>query len=227
MRTSICALCGSPHAEEREYSKAVQRGGKHVEVHGLRHYVCLECEADFVDDQQSRHNLLLVQAAFGEEGRYLSGRQIREWREHLGLTQRLAARIFGGGLNAFSKYETGEVIQSEAMDNLLWLVMRMPSLIPVLASRHNVPLPEGVSAKCTAWSTIKSSWQSSVQSISRAPLAHASEGRSEFSIICFLEPFQSYRNAVAEALAGDHWVGVAESQLGAANAQDFRLAENA
>jgi HTH-type transcriptional regulator/antitoxin MqsA len=27
--------------------------------------------------------------------------------------------MFGGGLNAFSKYERGEVIQSEAMDKLI------------------------------------------------------------------------------------------------------------
>jgi len=37
----------------------------------------------------------------------------------LGLTQHAASSIFGGGLNAFSKYERGEVIQSKAMDKLI------------------------------------------------------------------------------------------------------------
>jgi hypothetical protein len=37
----------------------------------------------------------------------------------LDLTQANAAEIFGGGQNAFSKYERGEVVQSLAMDRIL------------------------------------------------------------------------------------------------------------
>ena len=40
------------------------------------------------------------------------------------MTQGQAARLFGGGPVAFSKYENDDVAQSESMDNLLRLVRR-------------------------------------------------------------------------------------------------------
>jgi len=47
-------------------------------------------------------------------------------------------RIFGGGANAFSKYERGEVIQSVPMDRLLRLVARYPVLLVELALKAGV-----------------------------------------------------------------------------------------
>jgi HTH-type transcriptional regulator/antitoxin MqsA len=44
----------------------------------------------------------------------------------LGLTQETASKIFGGGENAFSKYESGKVAQSAAMDRLLRLAYEFP-----------------------------------------------------------------------------------------------------
>jgi HTH-type transcriptional regulator/antitoxin MqsA len=49
----------------------------------------------------------------------LTGAQVRALRERLGINQSEAAKIFGGGLVAFSKYESDDVSQSEAMDKLL------------------------------------------------------------------------------------------------------------
>jgi len=42
-------------------------------------------------------------------------------RKKLGLTQAQAARVFGGGINAFSKYEDNEVEPSDGMETLLRL----------------------------------------------------------------------------------------------------------
>ena len=53
---------------------------------------------------------------------------IRAIREACGLSQREAARVFGGGSKAFEKYEAGEVAPSSAMTRLLLLAARRPEL---------------------------------------------------------------------------------------------------
>ena len=55
--------------------------------------------------------------------------KIREVRTHLQLSQRRAGQIFGGGPNAFQKYETGKVTISQSMNNLLRLVAKYPELM--------------------------------------------------------------------------------------------------
>lgn len=58
----------------------------------------------------------------------------RRARRTLGLSQEEAARLFGGGRNAFSKYERGEVAQSVAMDRLIRLCLSHPELVKELPS---------------------------------------------------------------------------------------------
>ncbi|HYG86453.1 MAG TPA: type II toxin-antitoxin system MqsA family antitoxin [Azospirillum sp.] len=57
---------------------------------------------------------------------------VRRIRKRLRLTQREAARILGGGPNAFQKYERGEVEPSKVMGNLLFLLDRHPELLEEL-----------------------------------------------------------------------------------------------
>lgn len=58
----------------------------------------------------------------------LSPLVIRAIREVCGLSQREAARVFGGGPKAFEKYESGEVAPSSGMTRLLLLAARHPEL---------------------------------------------------------------------------------------------------
>ena len=52
--------------------------------------------------------------------------EVREVRTSLGLTQVDAGRIIGGGPRAFQKYESGEVLTSRAMTNLLRALVHHP-----------------------------------------------------------------------------------------------------
>jgi len=58
--------------------------------------------------------------------------QVRAVRERLGLTQREAGAIIGGGPNAFQKYESGEVLVSKAGSNLLRLLEYHPEQVQEL-----------------------------------------------------------------------------------------------
>ncbi len=50
-------------------------------------------------------------------------------RKKLNLDQRQAAEIFGGGVNAFSRYETSKTKPPVALIKLLRLLNRQPNLI--------------------------------------------------------------------------------------------------
>ncbi len=56
----------------------------------------------------------------------LSPEEIKRIRTKLGLTQREAGELIGGGPNAFQKYESGEGLLSKGMSNFLRLLDRHP-----------------------------------------------------------------------------------------------------
>ena len=57
---------------------------------------------------------------------------VRRIRLRLGLTQKDAGRLIGGGPNAFQKYESGEVLVSHGVTSALLLLERDPSGLTVL-----------------------------------------------------------------------------------------------
>lgn len=57
----------------------------------------------------------------------LTGAEVLAIRQSLGLTQAQAAKVFGGGAVAFSKYEHDDVAQSEAMDKLIRSAVEVPA----------------------------------------------------------------------------------------------------
>jgi HTH-type transcriptional regulator/antitoxin MqsA len=93
-------------------------------VPGLEYSQCDNCGADPVLAEQTKRNQVRFSDAKRAIDGLLSSSDIRKARHYLGLTQHAAASMFGGGLNAFSKYERGEVIQSEAMDKLIRVTCR-------------------------------------------------------------------------------------------------------
>lgn len=64
----------------------------------------------------------------------LSADEIRRIRTKLGLSQAEAAQRFGGGVNAFSRYERGETMQPRALDQLLRLLDKHPNQLKELVA---------------------------------------------------------------------------------------------
>ena len=52
--------------------------------------------------------------------------EIKRIRQKLGLTQREAGEVIGGGPNAFQKYESGDVLLSKGMSNFLRMLEKHP-----------------------------------------------------------------------------------------------------
>ena len=68
--------------------------------------------------------------------------EIRRIRKKLHLTQEAAGQVIGGGLRAFQKYESGDLLPSRAVSSALALLDHDPSALSVLKMRqHKVPAP--------------------------------------------------------------------------------------
>jgi HTH-type transcriptional regulator/antitoxin MqsA len=91
---------------------------------------CPACDESVLDLQQSRRTMDLmnefnrqVNAAIVDPA-FIAG-----VRKKLDLDQREAAEIFGGGVNAFSRYETGKTKPPLALVKLLKVLNRHPDLL--------------------------------------------------------------------------------------------------
>ncbi len=60
--------------------------------------------------------------------------EVRAARKKLGLSQRDAGRVIGGGPNAFQKYEAGDVVLSKAADTALRLLSNDPERLRELVT---------------------------------------------------------------------------------------------
>lgn len=122
----LCEICGEGTLREVV-------GQEEVSVSGIVRQapcffsVCESCGSEQAGAEQVRRNKRAVIRLKKEIAGLLSGDEVREVRRRLGLSQRAAAKIFGGGPIAFAKYEADDVIQSEAMDKLLRLASEVPA----------------------------------------------------------------------------------------------------
>ncbi len=124
MNKNICPICETGSLSEQAHTGKIQYRNQAVRVPGLEYSQCDSCGADPVLAEQAKHNQVRFSDAKRKIDGLLSSSDIRKARRYLGLTQHAASNVFGGGLNAFSKYERGEVIQSEAMDKLIRVTCR-------------------------------------------------------------------------------------------------------
>ena len=125
---SACKICEDKTFIEELYEDTTDFRGLLLEVEGLKRFRCEKCNHTWEGAGQAEYNKDIVRQAYNkkrdlvrEQLGLLSGQEIHKIRELLDLTQKEASALFGGGANAFNKYESGEVLQSVAMDRLVRL----------------------------------------------------------------------------------------------------------
>ena len=138
--TMICNECGTGALSVGTWTAEIRHNEKLLSVSDLECYVCSNCGADPVYADQIRRNQLKIVDAKRVSDSLWTSAEIIAFRERHCLTQSQAASIFGGGANAFSKYERGEVIQSVAMDNQLKLADEVAGALKFLALKAGVVL---------------------------------------------------------------------------------------
>lgn len=136
-----CANCGADNLQRLIEADTLQYKGQPIVV-DVEYSLCPQCGAEAIFPDQIKRNDCRVRDAWRKVDGLLTGTEIAGLRKKLGLTQQEAAKMFGGGVNAFSKYERGEVIQSEGMDKLMRLALEMPDVSRWLRERAGLPEQE-------------------------------------------------------------------------------------
>ena len=145
----ICPICSEGHLQFCVGKNTVEHKGKSAELN-MQYSVCDACGSEQADARQLRTNKRAMMAFRKQVDGLLMGAEVRALRVRLRINQAEAARIFGGGPVAFSKYESDDVVQSEAMDKLLRLAASVPAAFAHLAHEAGVALDiEG------QWTTLK------------------------------------------------------------------------
>lgn len=127
-----CVQCGhSPMTAFEGAAETLEHAGLTARVTDLAGWRCPLCgEVEWDDESVMRYAAAsddLVQRVRDQRSR-----EIRRIRKKLGLSQQAAARLTGGGHNAFSRYERGIADPLPAVVNLFALLDRHPELLAEL-----------------------------------------------------------------------------------------------
>ncbi len=92
---------------------------------------CPACNEILLNADESRRSMMMMQE-FNKQvnAAMIDPEFISSVRKKLGLDQREAAEIFGGGVNAFSRYENGKTKPPLALVKLLKVLDKHPDLLP-------------------------------------------------------------------------------------------------
>ena len=136
-----CPACRSEGLQEATYVREFHpRGQAPVRVE-LVTSVCPSCAAEATSAAQHSENLKRLKARKAHYGGLLLGEEIFSLRRRYGITQQAAAKIFGKGKIAFSRYENETSYPDESTTRLLELAIAKPDVIRWLADRAGVGLP--------------------------------------------------------------------------------------
>ena len=135
-----CKYCKSDDVEHLEEQNIVKYKGKNVSFF-VEYSICNACKHEFVSKHQIISNDARLRDAKKIMDGLMSSTEIYKARTKLNLTQEQASLVFGGGKNAFSKYERAEVSQSVAMDKLIRVALRSPSVYRELLEDAGINQP--------------------------------------------------------------------------------------
>jgi HTH-type transcriptional regulator/antitoxin MqsA len=113
---------------DENHTEMITHNGESVTPTGLSGWFCTSCGDGWFDNES---NIRVSEAGDGLvlKSRELRSQEVRRIRKKLGLTQKEAAAIFGGGPNAFSLYERGKIEPHTSTLKLLHLLDRNPNLV--------------------------------------------------------------------------------------------------
>jgi HTH-type transcriptional regulator/antitoxin MqsA len=127
-----CKVCKSEDVSDYAEPEETSYKGSTLQF-SMAYSLCNNCDREFISKPQILQNEAALRAAKKDYDGLLSSEEIIRARRTLSLTQEQASRVFGGGRNAFSKYERGEVSQSVAMDKLIRICLNHREIFHELA----------------------------------------------------------------------------------------------
>lgn len=125
-----CPNCEGREMVERKKEVPFTYKGESITVNNVSGKYCSQCEEFILDrDESKRVDQILKEFVQEINARTSDPKFIRNVRKKLNLDQQEAGRLFGGGVNAFSRYETGKAEPPVAVVKLFKLLDRHPELL--------------------------------------------------------------------------------------------------
>lgn len=179
--THICPVCETGTLAARVSDRTIRFEGHQIRIQNLHYSECPVCGEKVVLPAQSKRNEIAYADAKKAHLDLWSCGKIESFRKQWQLTQNTASKLFGGGANAFSKYERGEVIHTKAMDLLMRVFDQSEEARVLLGEFADITLPN-----TPAWETIRSA---------PAPKRHVNANAV----------MRGYEAVKHQAANGDHW----------------------
>jgi HTH-type transcriptional regulator/antitoxin MqsA len=128
--TMKCPVCGAAELIHDTRDLPYTYKGETTTIAAVTADFCPAC-GESITDLAETDRVMREMQAFGKQvnAAYLDPAYIVDVRKKLDLGQREAAEIFGGGVNAFSRYENGKTRPPLALVKLLKLLDRHPDLL--------------------------------------------------------------------------------------------------
>ncbi len=125
-----CPACGAAKLVRDTRDLPYTYKGVSTTLEGVTGGFCPACDEVVLDaDESTRTSEMMVQFNKEVNAAYVDPAYITQVRKKLRLDQREAAEIFGGGVNAFSRYENGKTKPPLSLVKLLKVLDRHPDLL--------------------------------------------------------------------------------------------------
>ncbi|MFH0223189.1 type II toxin-antitoxin system MqsA family antitoxin [Vibrio furnissii] len=131
MNIQTCPICEMGQLTLHTERITVEHLGQQGQIES-QYAVCDCCGSEQTGTAEARFNKRAMIAFKKQVQGLLTGNELQVLRKRWGLKQADAAKVFGGGPVAFSKYESDDVMQSDAMDKLLRLAAEVPAALDKL-----------------------------------------------------------------------------------------------
>ena len=130
MNMKTCPSCGAATMVHDTRDLPYTYKGETTTLPAVTGDFCTACDESILDAAQSRRSMQMM-LAFTKQvnAAIVDPAFITSVRKKLELDQREAAELFGGGVNAFSRYETGKTKPPLALVKLLKVLDRHPDLL--------------------------------------------------------------------------------------------------
>jgi len=136
----LCPACRKGHLHVTTRNEVFRPRGVEVVVELLASK-CDACGVQTTRASQHEENLRRLAARKQHYGNVLMGEEIMALRKRYGLTQVAAARVFGKGKIAFSRYENEATYPDASTTLLLTMAIDMPGSLKWLADKAGVEIP--------------------------------------------------------------------------------------
>jgi HTH-type transcriptional regulator/antitoxin MqsA len=129
-KAPICPETGKPMVRDTRPVAVTYKG--HSTTIDMPGWYCNDSGESIHTGEDMKVSDAALQAVKIKVENLLSADDVRRIRVKMGLTQRQAGTLIGGGPNAFQKYEAGEVTVSKGISNFLRMLERHPEEIEEL-----------------------------------------------------------------------------------------------